>query len=300
MARTDERFRAAHNALLEQYACLSPGAGLPSELALARELGVSRTVVRAVLERLQTRGVISWEGRDKVLLRQPAAADRLQEPAAPATPEELEQQFLEWVLRFDVPPGTALNVTELSRKFSVPAYGVQEFLASLTRFGLVQRRPKGGWELVGFTRDFAVELSDFRLLLELNAVSTLVRQDAEHPIWAQLDTLRSDHLQLQAQLDSRYHDFSLLDERFHLAIGSVVRNRFAAEFQKVIKLIFHYHFQWDKTAERERNGTAIIEHLRLIDALESRDEEAALAAARDHLRTSKRTLLSSLRDNALV
>ncbi len=298
MARTDERFREAFNALLDQCAALPKGERLPAELALADSLDVSRTVVRSALERLQSEGIIRWEGRDKTVLRQPSPQDRLPVQSEPVSAEELERRFLDWVLRFDAPSGTALNVTELARRFGVPAYGLQEFLASLSRFGLVRRRPKGGWELMGFTPDYAVELSDFRMMMELNAVSHLVAQPADHPIWARLQALEAEHRRLRAEIDARYHDFSLLDERFHHAIGGVVKNRFAAEFQKVITLIFHYHYQWDKTLERDRNFAAIGEHLRLIDALTRRDEAAAHEAARDHLRTSKQTLLSSLRNHA--
>jgi DNA-binding GntR family transcriptional regulator len=300
MARTDERFREAFNRLIDYCASQRTGDQLPGEVALADHLDVSRTVVRTALERLQERGIIRWQGRSKTLLRSPREDDRLAVHSDQVSAEELERQFLEWVLRFDVPPGTALNVTELARKFGVPAYGLQEFLASLSRLGLVRRRLKGGWELVGFTRDYAIELSDFRMMLELNAVCHLVALPAEHGIWARLDKLEAAHRRLAEDIDLRYHDFSLLDEQFHTALGSVVKNRFVAEFQKVIALIFHYHFQWDKKDERERNLAAIGEHLRLIAALKRRDEAGATEAARDHLRTSKQTLLSSLRSHALV
>lgn len=300
MARTDERFREAFNALQDFCGTLPLGDQLPAELPMAEHLGVSRTVVRAALDRLQAVGIIRWDGREKTLLRHPLPADRLLIQAEPVSAEELERQFLDWVLRFDVPPGTPLNVTELARKFRVPAYGLQEFLASLSRFGLVRRRPKGGWELVGFTPDFAIELSDFRMTLELNAVSQLVALSADHPIWPRLADLEAEHYRLADELDTRFHDFSLLDERFHTAIGSVVQNRFVDEFQKVIALIFHYHYQWDKKDERERNEAAITGHLRLIDALKRRHEADALIAARDHLRAAKQTLMASLRSNALA
>jgi DNA-binding GntR family transcriptional regulator len=78
-----------------------------------------------------------------------------------------------------------------------------------------------------------------------------------------------------------------------------VRNRFVREFQKVISLIFHYHYQWDKTDERQRNEAAIREHLHWIEAMQRRDEAAAVAAAQAHLATSKQTLLSSLRGHNL-
>ncbi len=300
MARTDERFREAFNLLLDHCARLRPGEHLPAELTLARHLNVSRTVVRSALDRLRAERIVHWDGRDKTILRLPVPADRLAAQGEHVSAEELERQFLDWLLRFDVPPGTALNVTELARRFRVPAYGLQEFLASLSRFGLVRRRSRGGWELVGFTRDYAVELSDFRMMLELNAVSHLVELPGDHPIWARLSALEAEHHRLALEIEGRFHDFSLLDEQFHATIGGVVQNRFVTEFQKVITLIFHYHYQWDKTDERERNAAAIEEHLRLIEALSRRDAEAARAAARDHLRSSKHTLLSSLRNNALA
>lgn len=300
MARTDERFREAFNALLDFCSTLPLGDQLPAELPMAEHLDVSRTVVRAALDRLQTEGIIRWAGREKTLLRHPRTADRLAIAVGPVSAEELERRFLDWVLRFDVPPGAPLNVTELARKFRVPAYGLQEFFASLSRFGLVRRRPKGGWELVGFTPDYAIELSDFRTTLELNAVSHLVALPAGHPIWPRLADIEAEHYRLADEIDARFHDFSLLDERFHAAIGSVVQNRFVDEFQKVIALIFHYHYQWDKKDERERIRTAITGHLRLIDALKRRHEGDALIAARDHLRAAKQALMSSLRSNALA
>lgn len=300
MARTDDRFRVAFNALLDQCARLSPGERLPAELQLGQHLDVSRTVVRAALDRLRANGIIRWDGRDKTLLRGPQESDRLAMPSDPLSADELERQFLDWVLRFDVPPGTVLNVTELTRKFGVQAYALQEFLASLSRFGLVRRRSKGGWELVGFTRDYAVELSDFRMVLELNAISHLVLLPDDHVIWPKMAEIEAEHRALAEELDTRFHDFSPLDERFHSAVGSVVKNRFMNEFQKVITLVFHYHYQWDKTLERQRNEAAIAEHLLVMEALKRRDEVAALAAMREHLKTSKQTLLSSLKSNALA
>jgi len=296
MARTDERFRAAFNRLLDICDTLGPGGALPSELALAARLEVSRTVVRTALDRLQAEGLITWSGREKRVLRRSRAGDRLQAQATPLTAFELERQFLDWILRFDVAPGTALNAAELSRRFGVTPHALQEFLASLTRFGLVRRRMRSGWELLGFTRDFAVELSDFRLMLEMNAVAHVAGLPEGHPIWVEIDDLEARHLCLAAEIERRYHDFSLLDGAFHSALGATVQNRFAAEFRKLISLIFHYHFQWDKTNERSRNAAAIAEHLALIRALKARDRAGALAACEEHLKTAKFTLLQSLRD----
>ncbi|RFC63406.1 FCD domain-containing protein [Fulvimarina endophytica] len=300
MARTDMRYRDAYNVLLDFCAELEPEARLPAESRLCEIAGVSRTVVRRCLGRLKERGIIAWEGRDKRLLRRPAEADRIARPDGLQGSADLEQRFLEWILKFDVPANTPLSVAELARSFEVPQHELKEFLAGLSRFGLVARRRQGGWMLLGFTRGFAVELSDFRAVLELDAVRHLVEAPVDHPIWARLEALRAEHLTLKARIETDFHAFSKLDEAFHAALNSVVKNRFVAEFQKVVSLIFHYHYLWDKTHEKDRNEAAIGEHLAIIDALEARDEEAAVAAARRHLKTSKTTLLSSLRYHDLA
>ncbi|WP_116131026.1 GntR family transcriptional regulator [Tropicimonas sp. IMCC34043] len=298
MARNNSRFVEAHNKLLTICDKMEIGETLQSENLLAADLGVSRTVVRSVLARLDEIGLIAIDGREKVIRRRTTPQDRLERPATLLTIEELEGRFLDWVLRMDVPPGTALNVAQLAKDFAVAPHTLQEFLSSLSRFGIVVRRPRGGWVLHGFTREYALELSDFRTLLELNSVRHLVALPPEHRIWGQLDALEQAHLGLLNRIERDFHDFSLLDERFHEAINSVVTNRFVKEFQKVISLVFHYHFQWNKADERTRNADAIQEHLAYIDALRSRDPERAQAAALCHLATSKQTLLKALKANS--
>ncbi len=298
MARSDSRFRSTYNAIIQRCANAQPGNALPSENILAQEAGVSRTVVRSVLEEMERAGILVWRGRDKTLLRVPGDVDKL--PVRDErTAAQLEGAFLEWILRFDVPAGTPLNMAQLARDFGVSAHILQEFIAGLSRFGLVERRPKGGWVLLGFTVEFAVELSEFRTILETNAVQQVANAPFDHPVWAKLERLRQEHVDLAERIDAAYHDFSRLDEAFHMAINSVVTNRFVVQFQKVISLIFHYHYMWDKRDERLRNQAAIKEHLAIITALLARDEEMAMAAARRHLRTSMTTLLSSLRDHRL-
>jgi len=300
MARTDTRFRAAYNQTLTRLSDLSPGDPLSSELRLADELKVSRTIVRAILKRLADSGIISLDGRHKPLLRPTTAADRLAESGDYISLRELEGRFLDWVLRFDVPAETPLNVAQLAKQFSVPPHLLQEFLASLSHFGLVERRPRGGWRLLGFTVDYAMELSEFRALLEINAARTVSQLPGAHAVWSALDELNGEHLDLLDRIETDFRDFSRLDEKFHATINAVVKNRFVSDSQKVISLIFHYHYQWDKQHERDRNKTAIGEHLRIIAAMRSHDADAAQAAMHAHLATSKETLISSLRVNRLA
>jgi DNA-binding GntR family transcriptional regulator len=300
LARTDIRLRTAHNEMVDILSTTAVGDRLPSEPALAERLKVSRTIVRSILQSFEAAGIVHLNGREKTVLRKPTADDRIEKGLEYLSMEELESRFLDWILRFDVPANTPLNVAQLAKQFSVPIHSLQEFLARLSNFGLVERRPRGGWLMLGFTTDYALELSEFRTLLEMNAIDALVGLPEGHDIWKRLDRLEEDHLSLLERIDHDYHDFSKLDGRFHADLNSVVTNRFVIEFQKVISLIFHYHYQWDKREERQRNTNAIGEHLRIIRALRNRDQPEAKRAALAHLATSKETLVASLRSNNLV
>lgn len=298
MARTNTRLVEAHNTLLRTLDTMEIGDPLASDSALARELNVSRTVVRAALHAMKERSIIEKQDRSNVIKRKSTPEDFMEGPPVLLGIDELEKSFLEWVLRMDVPAGTALNVTQLAKDFQVATHTLQEFLSSLSRYGIVTRRAKGGWQLEGFTNDFALELSDFRAVLEMNAIAHLVKLPPSHEVWTRLNQLEAEHISLLERIDEDYHDFSSLDEAFHTCINSVVTNRFVTEFQKIISLIFHYHFQWNKSDERARNEAAIHEHLVYIEALRSRDQENAMKAARQHLATSKQTLNNSLNEHS--
>ena len=299
MARTDTRFRAAYNQTIAGLKDLGPGSLLPSELKLAEDLKVSRTVVRSVLQRLAASGIVRLDGRTKPLLRATTSADFLPELEEYISLAELEGRFLDWVLRFDVPAETPLNVAQLAKQFSVPPHLLQEFLASLGHFGLVERRQRGGWRLLGFTIDYAMELSDFRTLLEVNAVRAACALPEDHLFWSVLNELDDQHMNLLGRIDTDFRDFSKLDEKFHVTLNSVVKNRFVTHFQRVISMIFHYHYQWDKSSQRDRNRAAIGEHREIITAILARDADQAQAAMQAHLATSKKTLISSFRVNRL-
>ncbi len=93
----------------------------------------------------------------------------------------------------------------------------------------------------------------------------------------------SRHETLLAEIDARYQDFSDLDSRFHRLINAAAPNRFIDGFYDVITLIFHYHYQWNKRDERQRNEAAIREHLTYIDALLDRESVIIERACRAHL-----------------
>ena len=292
--RGETVYKRTFNRALDYLAQLTPGSPLPSENTLTRDVDASRTTVRKVLDELHGRGIFSGEPGARVMARLPVAADYFPETETVATSAQVEKKFMEWMLRGDRKPGDVVNGLELARQFGVSTNAIREYLNRFSRFGLIERRPNSSWIIRGFTRDFALELFEVREIFELRSALVFARQPESDSAWKTLAKLEVEHRDLLRHLDLRYHDFSDLDERLHRLINGTSGNRFIVDFHDIISLIFHYHYQWSKTDERERNEVAIGEHLEYIAALFSRDLKRIERACRLHLTSARKTLLASI------
>jgi DNA-binding GntR family transcriptional regulator len=158
---------------------------------------------------------------------------------------------------------------------------------------LIEKRPNAGWIFKGFTTSFALELFEIREMFELRSARAFATMPADSLHWRQLEGMRREHIQLLDAIDGRYHDFSDLDSRFHRLVSSAAPNRFIDSFYDIITVIFHFHYQWNKQDERQRNEVAIREHLTYIDALFGRNVAIVELACRAHLASARETLLRS-------
>jgi DNA-binding GntR family transcriptional regulator len=294
--KSETVFKRAYNDCLDCLVDLGHGARVPSENTLGELLGVSRTTVRKVLDLMQERGVLAGSGRARKVDLSTHPADRFPEAETVSMTSQVEAQFMQWMLKDDARPGSAINELELSREFGVATTSLREFLNRFQRFGLIQKRPNSGWIWKGFTRPYALELFEIREMFEVKSSRSFAALPPSAPAWAHLRKLRDSHIELLDDIDVRFHDFSELDSKLHRLINSATPNRFIDSFYDIITLIFHYHYQWNKRDERQRNERAIHEHLAYIDALLQRDVDAAERACRTHLASARNTLLQSIVD----
>ncbi|WP_196258086.1 GntR family transcriptional regulator [Pelagibacterium limicola] len=289
--KSDTVYKQTFNSTIAWLARIGAGNPLPSENAMSAELGVSRTTVRKVISRLSEDGFLDDSGLHRIVAKVPPPEARFPETETRSAAEQVERQFFEWILRGDARAGFQINELELARQFGVGTNGVREFLNRFKRFGLIEKRPNSGWRFMGFTREFATELFDIRELFELRSAVAFAALAPEDPAWADLDMIEAEHRHLLADIDCRFHDFSDLDNRFHRLINRAQPNRFIDDFYDVIAFVFHYHYQWNKKDERQRNEAAILEHLEYIEALKQQDPRKIKSACRRHLASARRTLL---------
>lgn len=295
MAKQNTVFKDAYNRTLK---LIEETDTLPSEPELGGLLSVSRTTVRAVLTRLGEVGLVAWDKRSKTVLRRPENGDYFPDEETSSLSEIIERSFMRRILAGGAQPGMQINELELAREIGIGTTSVREFLIRFSRFGLIEKRPNSHWVLKGFTREFALELTEVREMFELRSAASFVHLAEEHPAWAELKAVEAQHHALLADIDNRYMEFSELDERFHLLVQKASSNRFIIDFYDIISIVFHYHYQWNKTNARARNQRALEEHIDYIKALFSRDPSAIEKACRQHLKSARETLLQSIQETA--
>jgi DNA-binding GntR family transcriptional regulator len=292
MSRSNTVFKGAYNSFLDQ---LQDGEDLPSETELSTRLNVSRTTVRSLLSALAEAKLIAWDGQTKRVLRSPTSADYFPPSETAPLPQVIERAFMQRVFSDEAAPGDQINEADLAREVGVSTSAVREFLIRFSRFGLIEKHPNRSWVLKGFTEAFAVELFEVREMFEMRAASAFVALPQRHPCWGELAAMEAEHRELLADIDERYRQFSELDDRFHRLIHRASHNRFIIDFYDVMSMIFHYHYQWNKTGQKQRNTVALEEHLRYIAGLRSGSETDAQFYCRKHLQSARLTLLQSIR-----
>lgn len=297
--KSDAVFKRAFNDAVDVISGLQAGEMLPSENELGARLYVSRTTVRKILSTLEEQGVVGGSGRQRFVRSVDARLKRFPQAETVPMAEQVEKRFMEWMLHGNTRPGTSINELELAREFGVATTGIREFLNRFQRFGLIEKRPNAGWMFKGFTPSFALDLFEIREMFELRSAVAFATLPEDSLHWQKLETLREEHTALLTDIDRRYHDFSDLDSRFHRLINSAAPNQFIEDFFDIITLIFHYHYQWNKQDERQRNEVAIREHLTYIEALLSRNPSIVQLACRAHMSSAKETLMRSTSGKSL-
>lgn len=298
MARPPTVFKRSANLLLEHIATyLAVGEQLPTEQQMTGLGEGSRTAVRSALAYFQSLGLID-EGRR--ILRKPKRADYFDIAELETGADRIQQVLMERIYQSDLPPGAEFSESELARAAGTSTISVREFLIGFSRSGLIEKKPRGGWRLCAFDRSFAMELADMRQMFEFAAIEQFGKLPPNDPAFARLDELIGRHEQLGSVMSARHKDFPALDRDFHTFLIGLLGNRFAQSFYDIVSLVFHYHYQWEKGSEMERNQYAAHEHMDILRALARRDVRGAQDAMRIHLNSSRSTLLQAIRTREMT
>lgn len=265
---------------------------IPNDIELTKLLSISRTTVRVAVEHLCEAGIIKREGPHKIVLRQPTESDFFDIKNTNSSKDvQIEKYFLNLIHTGKLLPGDRFSELNLAQNSGCTTITVREFLIKFSNNGLIEKIPRGRWKMVKFDEEFARELISFREMVEMRAITELLKLPKDHPVWQELQGLLIKHQEVRADMDSRYLEFPDLDRALHLIIQRSSKNRFTQQFFDIVSFVCHYHYQWDKTGELERFTVAIDEHIDLLNNLITHNNAGAIMSMEKHLNSAETTLL---------
>ncbi|MCJ8293823.1 MAG: GntR family transcriptional regulator [Colwellia sp.] len=265
---------------------------MANDIELTKLLSISRTTVRSCIKHLCEAEIIKRDGPNKVVLRQPIQIDFFNIENKSSTKDvQIEKYFLDLINTGKLLPGDRFSELNLAKNSGCTTITVREFLIKFSNNGLIEKIPRGRWRMVEFDEEFARELVSFRQMVEMRAITELLKLPMDNPIWQELEELLTRHKVVRADMENRYLEFPDLDKCLHYAIKKSTNNRFTNQFYDIVSFICHYHYQWDKTGELERFTVAIDEHIDILNNLITHNTAGAIMSLERHLQSAETTLL---------
>jgi len=261
---------------------------LPSEEGIAAQLEVSRSTVRKVILHLADLGIVSVDGRKRMLVRLPKKQDYFElDPDALVPKNEVaEKLLLEKLSRRELKPDMYFSELELAREFGCSTVTIREVLLKISRFNLIEKRPRRKWRVIRFSESMIEELIEMRELIELFAVRRILSFPSTDPVTKELERLLKQHIAYAEHKGARIDRFPDLDKRLHGTLLGACNNRYIDSFHTMSSFLIYYQIRPAELGRR-RVRIAVHEHIDLLNALLERDSKRALRAVKRHMRSAK-------------
>jgi DNA-binding GntR family transcriptional regulator len=186
-------------------------------------------------------------------------------------------------------PGEYLNTAQVMDDLAMGRTPINQAIHRLATEGLLQIIPRKGVMVAPLSIDDALELIEVRLVNE----TLCVELASQKVIDSHIQQLRELNQQIARASESRSREeMMLLDREFHQVLADIAGNSRLSDILSVI----HAQAQrfWATTLSNVVHMDEVIaEHNEIIDALESGDTQRAADAARSHIFSFKRALLST-------
>jgi len=212
------------------------------------------------------------------------------------------------LMRGEFKPGERLREIQLAERLGVSRTPARLALERLAHEGLLESRPKGGFEVREFT------LQDIRDAIEVRGVleSSAARMAAERLTSDdELAPMRACVNEIDRLVHGPEHAFEELagygaiNERFHAALIDIAKSPILARaMEQVRALPFAAPSAFTASQAEDRRWRELVtvaqwQHRRIIDAIAARDTMRAAATAREHARIALHSVELALHDKRL-
>ena len=197
--------------------------------------------------------------------------------------ERVYLQLRQEIYQFVLLPGDRFTEVDIARRLGCSRTPVREALLLLQNEGLVRRCLRNGWEVFPIDFDVYEDLYETRALIEMNSVRSLCSSPSPNVNRDMLASLKAIWMVApEAQL-LECDNIASLDEQFHIALTEAAGNRELASIltniTNRIRIMRRLDFEYET-----RITQTYKEHAELLDAIEQRDEERAVALISAHIK----------------
>jgi DNA-binding GntR family transcriptional regulator len=193
--------------------------------------------------------------------------------------EELRLQLADDIVRGALPPGAALDESEIARRFNVSRTPVREALRQLVASGLVDSRAHRGAVVARPSIERLTGM--FEAMAELESICAGLAAERMPP--AERQALEAVHEELRllsyAGNPDRFHE---VNERFHNAIYAGSQNGYIAEMTLATRVRVQ-PFRRAQFRNLGRLAKSHAEHDRVVVAIMRGDRTGAASAMRAHI-----------------
>ena len=196
------------------------------------------------------------------------------------------ERLYQAILRGEFQPNERLIEMDLAQLYNVGRAAIRTALARLEQDGLVEREPNRGARVRAISEEEAVETLEVRAVLE----GLAARYAARNVTDADIAELRAIVGEMEVCLaEGDLLGISEANTRLHSRLLQIANNK------TVARLIERLHAQHIRSQFRlilvpGRPPRSVAEHRAIVEAVASRDPDAAEAAMRSHLANTVETL----------
>jgi DNA-binding GntR family transcriptional regulator len=189
----------------------------------------------------------------------------------PGVQQQLTNALRSAILSGEYSRGSRLPQVEVAEAFGVSPVPLREALVALGREGLVVRRPRRGWYIVGLEEGDIREIYELRSLLEEKALRDAFPRLTDED----KTTLEELNLQLAKAGDAAEH-FELRERFYSTLYGASGKPR-------MVSMILDLHNQLAMHLRLQRVHDSAHAHEELMETIRADDVERACALVRLHL-----------------
>ena len=195
-------------------------------------------------------------------------------------------KFVQAILTGKLTAGEIIRQRELCEILETSMSPLRDTLVLLEELELIEVKPRAGIKVIYPDLDFMRDNMQFRILIEMQAISEFVQVVTDDWIDAQTEehheTLRD--LEMAIDLTTPNANVLELDRGFHRAIVGSLKNKAIAKAHEYIQSKLRIARQVHRRAPpRQANIGAMRDHLGILAALQKRDAAETRKALDSHL-----------------